>query len=132
MLFNRDLRLTDHPALSAAAAAGPVVPLFVLDPVLMRRAAPNRVRFLLESLDDLRRSLRRAGGDLVVRMGDTVTETMAMLHAVGATTVAASADVSALAQRRQQALADACAATGATLELHPGVTVVPPGELRPT
>ena len=33
MWFRRDIRLADHPALSAAAATGlPVVPLFVVDP----------------------------------------------------------------------------------------------------
>jgi deoxyribodipyrimidine photo-lyase len=130
VLFNRDLRVTDHPAL-AAAAAGPVVPLFVLDPALLRRGAPNRVRFLLESLDDLRLSLRSLGADLVVRRGDTVTETVALIRAVGASAVATSADVSALAQRRQCALADACADAGATFDLHAGVTIVPPGALRP-
>ncbi|RPH75844.1 MAG: deoxyribodipyrimidine photo-lyase, partial [Candidatus Rokuibacteriota bacterium] len=131
VLFNRDLRLTDNSALTAAAA-GSVVPLFVLDDALLRRGAPNRVRFMLNSLEDLRHSLRSLGADLVVRAGDTVTETVATVRAVGATAVAASADVSAFAQRRQSALADACADAGATFELHPGVTVVPPGELRPT
>ncbi len=29
LLFTLDLRLEDHPALSAAAAEGPVLPLFV-------------------------------------------------------------------------------------------------------
>ncbi|MDQ6936522.1 MAG: deoxyribodipyrimidine photo-lyase, partial [Actinomycetota bacterium] len=31
MWFRRDLRRHDHPALAAAAAAGPVTALFVLD-----------------------------------------------------------------------------------------------------
>ena len=31
MWFRQDLRLSDHPALSAAAAAGDVIPLFILD-----------------------------------------------------------------------------------------------------
>ena len=31
MWFRQDLRLSDHAALSAAAAAGPVIPLFILD-----------------------------------------------------------------------------------------------------
>ena len=97
VLFNRDLRVADHPALTAAAA-GPVVPLFVLDHALLRRGAPNRLRFLLDSLDDLRDSLRSLGADLVVRAGDTGAETVAMVRAVGASAVAASADVSALAR----------------------------------
>ena len=36
--FRRDLRLEDHPALTEAAAAGPVLGLFVIDPVLWSRA----------------------------------------------------------------------------------------------
>ena len=39
MWFRRDLRLADHPALSAAVAAeDSVVPLFVLDPALIEVA----------------------------------------------------------------------------------------------
>lgn len=45
VLFNRDLRVHDHPALTAAAKAERTVPLFVLDERLLgsRFAAPNRV-----------------------------------------------------------------------------------------
>lgn len=77
VLFTRDLRLHDHPALHAAvAAADTVVPLFVLDDAILRSpfAAPNRCQFLLDSLADLRASLRAAGGDLVVRRGDVVDQ----------------------------------------------------------
>ena len=31
MWFRQDLRMSDHPALSAAALAGAVIPLFILD-----------------------------------------------------------------------------------------------------
>ena len=60
MLFTRDLRLHDNPALDAAVGwAQTVVPLFVLEDRLVTGplAAPNRVRFLLEALADLRSSL---------------------------------------------------------------------------
>ena len=72
VLFTRDLRVHDNPALHAAcAAAEHVVPLFVLDDeVLGRFGAPNRIAFLLESLRDLDGSLRARGGALVVRRGD--------------------------------------------------------------
>jgi deoxyribodipyrimidine photolyase len=45
VLFNRDLRVGDNPALTAAAKAERTVPLFVLDPALLesRFAALNRV-----------------------------------------------------------------------------------------
>ncbi|MGK2964087.1 MAG: deoxyribodipyrimidine photo-lyase, partial [Tepidiformaceae bacterium] len=70
--FRRDLRLHDHPALTAAVAGGDeVVPVFVLDERLLSGRWPgaNRVGFMLESLAALRESLRAAGGDLVVRVG---------------------------------------------------------------
>ncbi|MFZ9292097.1 MAG: deoxyribodipyrimidine photo-lyase, partial [Ilumatobacteraceae bacterium] len=38
MWFRRDLRLADNPALAAALAEGTVTPLFVLDPLFLRRA----------------------------------------------------------------------------------------------
>ena len=40
--FRRDLRLRDHPALTAAHADGPVLGLFVLDRVLWQGAGPAR------------------------------------------------------------------------------------------
>ena len=55
VLFNRDLRVHDNPALAAAARAERVVPLFVFDEALLgsRFAAPNRVAFMREALHDL-------------------------------------------------------------------------------
>ena len=46
MWFRRDLRLRDHPALRAAAAEGPVLGLFVLDPALWAGAGRGRRAFL--------------------------------------------------------------------------------------
>ena len=103
VLFTRDLRLHDHPALSEAASeSSRVVPLFVLDDALLRSASPNRLRFLLEALADLDGSLRALGGHLVVRRGDSVREALAVARAVRARAVFASADVSAFAQRRER------------------------------
>lgn len=131
LLLTRDLRVHDQPALAAACAnAERVVPLFVADPAL---AVPdNRRRFLLESLLDLRDSLRRRGGDLVLRSGDPVTEAMRMAKSVGAEGVAVTTDVSAYALRRQERLSRACARERIALRLFPGVTVVPAGEVTPS
>ncbi|MDH4038728.1 MAG: deoxyribodipyrimidine photo-lyase, partial [Candidatus Krumholzibacteria bacterium] len=58
----KDLRVHDHAPLAEAVRAGDVIPLFVLDPFFFQpeRAAelPNRMQFLLESLDELSRTLR--------------------------------------------------------------------------
>jgi deoxyribodipyrimidine photo-lyase len=131
VLFTRDLRLHDHPALDAAVrAGGSVVPLFVLDPDLLRRTS-NRRRFLLESLVDLDRSLARCGSRLVVREGDVVARTLDVVAEAGVDAVHISADVSWLAQRREARLREALAAHAVDLYVHPGTYVVEPGEVAP-
>ncbi|HEX5614618.1 MAG TPA: deoxyribodipyrimidine photo-lyase, partial [Acidimicrobiia bacterium] len=132
--FTRDLRVRDHPALRAAIdGAHHVVPLFVIDDHLVAgpHASPNRLGFLGESLRDLDDSLRRVGGRLVVRRGDWVSEVVRVVAETGAGAVHVSADVSQWATRRRERLARTCASSGCAVVEHPGVTVVPPGALRP-
>ena len=128
VLFNRDLRVHDHPALAEAArTAEQVVPLFVVDDAVADAGyvVPNRAAFLVDCLADLRASLRQRGGDLVVRRGDAVDEAARLAAEVGAEAVFASADVTAFARRRERRLAEA----GPELTLFPGVTVVPPDDV---
>ncbi len=131
VLFTRDLRIHDNPALAAAVeAAETVLPLFVLDDGIRGTrygAAANRSAFLLESLADLDDSLRGLGAALDVRRGDVVAETVRAAREVGATTVFASADVSPYAVARERRLA-----TELDLRLGDGNFVVPPGEVTPT
>ncbi len=133
LLFNRDLRVHDHPALRAAAGANRVIPLFVFDEQILRSgfACPNRLAFMLDSLRDLGESLRRLGAPLLVRRGDPVREAVRLAREAGATEVHTSADYSALARRREERLARACEEERIALHLHPGVTVVAPGRLSP-
>jgi deoxyribodipyrimidine photo-lyase len=134
VLFNRDLRIHDNPALAAAAAARRTVPLFVFDERLLRSrfAAPNRVAFMLEALEDLDEALRKAGGRLFVRQGDPVREAVAVARECGAARLHVSADWSAYARRREERLARACEEERIEFCAHPGVTVVPPGAVTPT
>ncbi|WP_433797890.1 cryptochrome/photolyase family protein [Actinoplanes sp. CA-252034] len=130
VLLTRDLRLHDNPALAAACAADRVVPLYVLDPKLAG-LSPNRSRFLHQSLADLREQLRSRGGDLVVREGDPVAESIRVARDTGAGTITLAADVSGYARRRERRLQEECESHRIALELHPGVTVVEPGAVRP-
>ncbi|HTW01108.1 MAG TPA: deoxyribodipyrimidine photo-lyase [Streptosporangiaceae bacterium] len=135
MLFTRDLRLHDNPALTAALdRAASVVPLFVLDDRLLTggMAAPNRTRFLVEAVADLRSSLRQRGGDLIIRRGDPVTEVIKLARQTGAEGVFCADDVSAHAARRRRRLTGACRAARLELAVCPGITVVAPGSLRPS
>ena len=133
VLFTRDLRVHDHPALAAAVErAERVVPLFVLDDaVLAAVGAPNRVAFLLEALRDLDGSLRRRGAALVLRRGNVVAETFRVALDAGAGAVFVGEDVSAYAQARERRLRTGLGGARIDLEVFPGVTVVPPGDLAP-
>ena len=133
VLFTRDLRLHDHPALTAAVeTAHRVVPLFVLDDTILGTfGSPNRVAFLLESLVALRDSLRSRGSDLVLRRGDAVDQTLRVALACRAESVHVSEDVSGFAQARLERLTRAAAGERIEVRVFPGVTVVPTGELSP-
>lgn len=78
--FKRDLRVADHAAL--AAARGPVLPLYIVEPDYWRGAdaSPRQWRFLGAALEDLRAQLAALGLPLVLRKGDAVT-LLARLHA---------------------------------------------------
>jgi deoxyribodipyrimidine photo-lyase len=111
--FRRDLRLRDHPALLAAAAAGGrVLPLFVVDPELWNPAGPPRQAWLVRSLRALSAG---CDGRLVIRYGNPVEVLPALAREVGARAVLASADCGPYGRRRDAAVAAALAADGAQL-----------------
>ena len=72
--FKRDLRAFDHVPLAEAAARGPVLPLYVVEPGLWREpdAAGRHWAFIRESLIELRTALAAMGQPLVVRRGEAV------------------------------------------------------------
>ena len=80
--FKRDLRVVDHPALSAAARAGPVVGLYVFEPSLAHapETDASHVGFVRESLTELRAALVARGSTLIVRVGEVV-DVLGALHA---------------------------------------------------
>lgn len=132
MLFTRDLKVEDNPALAEAARSERVLPLFVADPSILERSARNRIAFLAEALAELDERLRALGGGLVVRRGETVAEALRAVHEVGADRVHVAEDVGAFANRRMRRLKEQAAHAGIEVAGHPGVTVVPPGALTPS
>ncbi|MEO3975327.1 deoxyribodipyrimidine photo-lyase [Streptomyces sp. CAU 1734] len=131
MLFTSDLRIHDHPALTAAVReADEVVPLFVIDNGVRRAGfdAPNRRAFLADCLASLDAGLRERGGRLVIRMGDVTEQVCRIVTETGARAVHIAAGVSAYAQRREERLRPALAAVRCALRVHEGVvTALPPG-----
>ena len=138
VLFTRDLRVYDQPALAAACGrADQVVPLFVFDPAILgsRYAAPNRVSQLVDAVRDLRASLKDLGGQLVVRHGPLLDAVAEVCTEVAADELHLSRDLSAFAARRERALRDLAAdrlGGAVTVTTHEAVTVVPAGEVVPT
>ena len=109
MWFRRDLRLLDNPALSAAIADGPVIPVFVIDPRLWDAAGDVRLAYLCASLRSLNDSL---GGNLVIRHGDPVEVMPALCAEVGATSVHISADFAPYGMQRDAAVESALGDVG--------------------
>lgn len=102
VLFTRDLRVHDHPALAEACrTASEIVPHFVLDPALLEISA-NRDPLLLESLVDLDRSLDRSGGRLFVRRAAVVDEAMGVAIQAGCSAIFVTGDTSAYARCRER------------------------------
>ncbi len=87
MWFRRDLRLGDHPALAAACASGgPIVPLFILDPIVEGQGAAPQFR-LEKSIAQLAQDLEELGSKLTLRRGDAITVLQDMIKETGADTV---------------------------------------------
>ena len=130
--FRRDLRLHDHPALTAAAAGGrEVVPLFVVDPRLVhgRFASPNRTWFLLETLRSLATDLAATGAPLVVRVGDPRAVVPTMAAEAGASDVFVSRDHAPYGRARDRAVAEVLEPAGVGFHAKRGVLVHEPDEL---
>jgi deoxyribodipyrimidine photo-lyase len=130
--FRRDLRVTDHPALAAAAACGPVVCAWIVDPELLARRhhrCPARRAFLRAGLAALDADLRDRGGTLVVRIGRPAEAVPALAREVGARAVACTREVSPFGRRRDAGVRDALVAHGIALDEHDGDLLAGPDDI---
>ncbi len=79
--FKRDLRVSDHLPLQQAAALGPVLCIYVIEPDLWLQTdrSARHAQFVVQSILSLHKALRALGGSLVVLRGDiiSVLETIA-------------------------------------------------------
>lgn len=126
MWFRRDLRLTDLPALAAAASTGKVVPLFVVDPAFANSGAPRRA-YMGAALRALDHAL---DGALVYRHGDPAVVVPALAGEVGAEQVFVSREYGPYGRRRDAAVAAALAGSGRRLIGVGSPYAVQPGDVR--
>jgi len=126
--IRRDLRLSDNEALQAAMARGPVLPVFILDPVFASPrydpASSRRYAFMVAGVRALAEDLKARGATLHVARGKPLDVLRELLATTGATSIHAMEDLSPYARRR-----DAEIAAVLPLELASGVTVHHPSRV---
>lgn len=84
LLFRRDLRLADNPALHAAVESGlPLIPVYIHDSRHLDEGAAG-LWWLHHSLIALDRDLQRLGSRLILRQGDLVQELLRLAGECGA------------------------------------------------
>ena len=87
MWFRRDLRLSDHPALSAAARTGrPILPVFILDDLADALGAAPKWRLGL-GLEAFATALERVGSRLILRRGNALCVLQDLIAETGALAV---------------------------------------------
>jgi len=85
--FKRDLRIADHAALCAAAEAGPVLPLYIIEPDYWAQpdVSGRQYAFLLDCLRDLHEALAGQGVPLRIETGEAVEVLARVQSETGAT-----------------------------------------------
>lgn len=122
--LRQDLRLADQAAFAAAAAEGPVIPVYVLDdetPRHRRMGAASRW-WLHHSLASLGAELAQRGSRLILRRGRAEAELAALAREAGARRVHALAHAEPFWRNAERAVGKAL-----DLVLHPGQYLAPPG-----
>ncbi len=122
--FRQDLRLDDQPAVKAAAAAGPVLPVFVIDEVSegVRPMGGASRWWLVRSLAALDAGLRARGGRLLVVEGRAADLLEGLARAVGARAIHAT-------RQTEPWWGAVEARLGGLLQLHGWPTLQPAGRL---
>ena len=125
--LRQDLRLADQAAFVAAAAEGPVIPVYVLDDETPRHRRMGWASrwWLHHSLTSLAADLRKAGSRLVLRRGRADEQLRALAQATGAWRVHALGHAEPWWRNAERSVAKSL-----DLVLHPGQYLVPPGTLR--
>ncbi len=135
--FRNDLRLHDHePLQDALKADAQVIPVYVFDPRQFGETAfgfPKtgrfRAKFMLESVADLRNSLRRLGGDLIIRWGKPEAVLPALVTQVQAQAIYWHEEVTAEETAVENAVASKLESMGVGIQTYWGATLYHPDDL---
>jgi deoxyribodipyrimidine photo-lyase len=119
--LRRDLRMEDHAALyHALKRHEQVYVAFVFDTDILDSLSDKhdrRVEFIWESVSELKDSLRKSGGDLLVRYGKALEEIPMLAQQLEVSAVYANRDYEPLAIARDEKVAQALLRTDQALHL---------------
>jgi len=87
--FKRDLRVSDHAPLAAAAKSGKVLPLYIIEPELWKLQDSSRRHwhFIHDSLLDLQDDLAALDLPLIIRIGESIKVLEQFRHELGVFTL---------------------------------------------
>ena len=127
MWFRQDLRLADHPALTAAAAAGPVLPVYILDD-----ETPEEWRWGGASRWWLHHSLARLNDSvpLVLRHGETVAQLEKLLDESKASALYFTRDYAPWSGALESRVKALCDRMGVDCHRHGGFLLHEPESIR--
>jgi deoxyribodipyrimidine photo-lyase len=130
--FRQDLRMTDQPALAAAASAHRrIVPLYIWAPEEEGEWAPGAAAqwWLHESLQCLQKSLRLAGSELIIRVGASIVEILDVIKATGARSVYWNARYEPAAVKRDENICRSLRKFGIEACIYNGSLLREPGSI---
>jgi deoxyribodipyrimidine photo-lyase len=125
----RDLRLSDNPALRAAAAGGPVIAAFINDESVARLGAAPKWR-LGQGLAELAASLETRGSRLVLRSGAARDELARLVAETGAAGVVWNRLYDPAARERDAQIKRDLAACGVSTQSFAGHLLFEPWAVR--
>ena len=127
--FRKDLRLDDNTGLSEAARDGEVVPFYASDPAILGRPdmAAARVRFVLDALHELARSIEAAGSALALDHGDPAETVLRAARAAHADAVYWNDEYEPQLRHRDDRVERALSDAGVRVRRFHDRLIVPPG-----
>lgn len=128
--FRQDLRLSDLPALLAAARDGDaILPLYILDEDACGDWAPGAASrwWLHHSLKALANDIAQRGGELILRRGDTAAILREVAQAIGAQKIYCSRRYEPWAAEQESALKNTLDQDGIGFKRYPGTLLHEPG-----
>ncbi len=116
--LRQDLRLADNPALTAAAAQGPILPIYILDDSAAGPwALGGAARWWLHhALTDVEKNLAAHAVPLILRRGDSLKHLQQIIAATGATRVVWNRRYEPYAIAQDKKIKEALSASGITVE----------------